>query len=100
MKFSEDDFNKVLEITAKVDSSLADLINKHMHSSPDMGEDIIYLTAIVNSLSYCLGRSLAELAAVSTHKDIQPIVIASGKIVNEGIVDFSKELKPISKYIN
>ena len=82
--FLDKDLEKVTEITSKVDNSLTDLINKQMSSAYENNSEVVHLTAIVSSLSFYLGKAIAELSSYSPDK-IHSLVVASGKIVKQGI---------------
>lgn len=100
MEFSEKDLNKVMALTKEIDSAIVDIIERQLNKAHADGDIALHLAAVINSLSYCLGRSIADLCAMSTQSDIHTLVVASGKIVNQGITDSNKELQELPKYIN
>lgn len=85
MKITLDtDLEKVTEITSKIDNKLTDLINDHMSSAYKTNSELVHLTAIVSSLSFYLGKAIVQLASYSPDK-IHSLIVASGKIVRQGI---------------
>lgn len=93
------DLEKVAEITSKIDSTLTDLINEHMTSASQNDSETLYLTAIVSSLSFYLGKAIVQLSVYSTDK-INSLIIASGKIVKQGIHSSMNENKEKSYLLN
>lgn len=84
------DLEKVAEITSKIDSTLTDLINEHMTSASQNDSETLYLTAIVSSLSFYLGKAIVQLSVYSTD-EINSLVFAASKIVNQGINSYMNE---------
>lgn len=92
--------DEVVNLTSKIDDKFVSIIIESMDGCYSTQDQLVRLSAIVNSMSYCLGKTLAELAYISNKNNIEAIVSASGKIVNDGILDFIQGMKFSSKNIN
>jgi flagellar biosynthesis chaperone FliJ len=83
---------EVVDLTKKFDSTLSNLISEEMNKCENTEDQLMQLTAIINTLSYFLGRSMAELVWLSNKPELQNLALVSGKIVQDGISDFNKDL--------